>query len=122
MKFLFYTILITFATLGNIFLKKGINSLGKLDINFENFLSALGKILSNFQVIGGLGFYALAAVLYFVLLSKTNLNIAASLMTFLYVSVILVSVFYFKETIPILSWIGIGFICLGIYLVSRNIL
>ena len=52
------------------------------------------------------------------ILSKVDLSVAVPVASFSYVAVPMVSIFFLKEHIPILRWVGIFFILLGVIFVS----
>jgi len=58
--------------------------------------------------------------LWVTILSKIDLSVAIPVASFSYITIPLVSIIFFGEKIPFLRWIGIGFILLGVILVSLS--
>ena len=58
--------------------------------------------------------------LWITILSKIDLSVAIPVASFSYITIPLVSIIFFGERIPFLRWIGIGFILLGVILVSLS--
>ena len=58
--------------------------------------------------------------LWITILSKIDLSVAIPVASFSYIAIPLVSIIFFGERIPSLRWIGIGFILLGVILVSLS--
>jgi len=58
--------------------------------------------------------------LWITILSKVDLSVAVPVASFSYITIPLVSIIFFGEKIPFLRWIGIGFILLGVILVSLS--
>ncbi len=58
--------------------------------------------------------------IWITILSKVDLSVAVPVASFSYVTIPLVSVIFLGEKIPFLRWVGIGFILLGVILVSLS--
>ena len=58
--------------------------------------------------------------LWITILSKIDLSVAIPVASFSYITIPLVSIIFFGERIPFLRWMGIGFILLGVILVSLS--
>ncbi|MDD5078571.1 MAG: EamA family transporter [Candidatus Paceibacterota bacterium] len=71
-----------------------------------------------------LWFALFALAIYFCLwitiLSKIDLSVAMPVASFSYITIPLISIIFFGEKIPVLRWMGIGFILLGVILVSLS--
>ncbi len=75
--------------------------------------------IGNVKLIVGLAFYGLATVLFVFALKHGNLSLLYPIIAMSYVWVMLISVFYFKEDVVALNWLGIGLIILGVALTQR---
>jgi drug/metabolite transporter (DMT)-like permease len=69
---------------------------------------------------GGMAAYALALVMYLVLLSRVPLNVATSIAAVNFIAVLLASRFILGEPIPALRYLGFACILLGLYIVART--
>lgn len=58
--------------------------------------------------------------LWITILSKVDLSVAIPVASFSYITVPLISIIFFGEHVPFLRWMGIGFILLGVILVSLS--
>jgi len=96
-------------------LKLGALKLGK--VNAGNALSHVLGILLTPELVFGLFLYALSAVLYILLLTRINLSIMGPAVSIGYVFSVLLGYFFFKESIPISRFVGLGFIACGVVLV-----
>ena len=102
----------------NIFMKLGA----------ERFAEGLGVIfkspavfLKNGYFFGGLVFFAVALVLYSLVLSKMNLSIAYPIMTSLgFVIVLGFSVVYLNEQLWWWQWLAIVLILVGVVMLSQG--
>ena len=110
---------ILIASCGQLLLKQGMLYIGPLNLE-ASLLSALPKLLLNLWLIGGLLCYGLSAVLWLIVLSKTELSYAYPMVSFSYVFVVFMSAILFKEPVTALRWIAIFVICLGVYLLSKS--
>lgn len=79
----------------------------------------LVAMISPFLWIALLASFALFC-LWITILSKIDLSVAIPVASFSYISVPLVSIIFFGEHVPFLRWMGIGFILLGVILVSLS--
>jgi len=77
----------------------------------------MGVLFSPFFWLG-LVSVILIFVSWVTILSKIDLSVAVPVCSFSYITVPLVSVFFFKEKISILRWSGIFVILIGVILVS----
>ncbi len=69
---------------------------------------------------GGLVCVGVIFVCWSLILSKVDLSVAVPIASISYVTIPLVSVIFLKEHISFVQWSGIGFILLGIILVSLS--
>ncbi|HEY9908491.1 MAG TPA: hypothetical protein V6D18_12905 [Thermosynechococcaceae cyanobacterium] len=100
---------------GQFFLKLGALKLGK--VNAGNALTHVFNILLTPELVVGLFFYGLSAVLYILLLTRINLSIMGPAVSIGYIFSVLLGYFFFKEAIPISRIAGLGLIACGVVLV-----
>ena len=107
------------AATAQVFFKKGISSLGKLDFSLANLLSLIPKILQNGWLLSGMILFGISFLIYLFALSKYQLNIAYPI--FVSCGIILIALaswFFFRETLSWLQISGIALIIFGIFLLA----
>lgn len=82
-----------------------------------SFKSLMGLILNPY-IFTGLLVYMGATLIWFYVLSKSELSLVYPLQSLCYVLAAVVGVLVFKEQMPLTRWIGIGLIVLGAFFVS----
>ncbi|MBW4512604.1 MAG: EamA family transporter [Scytonematopsis contorta HA4267-MV1] len=100
---------------GQVFLKLGAAKLGR--VNITNATSHILSILTTPELVLGLGCYAVGAVLYILLLTRVNLSVAGPSASLVYIFSVLLGHFLFRESIPVVRLLGLGFIIAGVILV-----
>lgn len=100
---------------GQLMLKHGLNTLDQPSISF----SYLFKALSNTFIIGSVVLMLVAALSWVFALSKGQLSSLYPFMGLSYVLIAVFGVLFLKESLSLLSWLGIFFISGGVYLVMR---
>jgi drug/metabolite transporter (DMT)-like permease len=108
------------ATLGQLLLKSGMTSVGRLGAGaLQQPLQTLMAIASTPVVWLGLASYAVGAVLWLVVLSRLDLGYAYPLLAISYILIPLLAHFLLGEAIPPLRWVGIAVIFIGVVIVAR---
>lgn len=69
-------------------------------------------------ILTGLVFYGLATLCWLVILSQTPLSLAYPFISLSYILVVLMGKYIFDERVTWLSWVGLGLICIGVFLVG----
>ena len=109
------------ATLGQLLLKTGMTSVGRLGAGaLQQPLENLIAIASTPVVWLGLASYAIGAVLWMVVLSRLDLGYAYPLLAISYILIPLLAHFLLGEAIPPLRWVGIAVIFAGVIIVART--
>ncbi len=103
------------GSIGQYFLKLGANKLGA--VTADNAIALMLKILTIPDLLIGLTFYAGAAVLYILILTRVPLSILGPSVALQYVFAVLMGKYLFNDPIPGYRWIGLGFIACGVILV-----
>ena len=99
---------------GQFFLKSGALKLGVL--SSTNFLSHVLRIATIPELIFGLTFYAMAAVLYILLLTRINLSVLGPAVALQYVFTMMMGHFLFHEPLPLSRLAGVALIIGGVVL------
>lgn len=106
------------GAVGNVFFKIGTERLP--DFEAKNLLSDTGRMLSSPFVLAGILFLALNFPLYSFLIQKMKLAVAFPLVTSLtFLMVVLISFFYFKESLSATQYLGIAVLAAGLWLLAR---
>lgn len=107
------------AATAQVFFKKGISALGRLDFSLANLLTLVPKIMQNGWLLSGMVLFGISFLVYLFALSKYQLNIAYPI--FVSSGIILISLaswFFFRETLSWLQISGIILIIFGIFLLA----
>ena len=86
-----------FGAIGQLFFK-----LGSKDLTFN-----LIEQLSNYKLIIGLFFYGIATIGYVFALKQVKLSILYPIVALSYVWVMILSIIFLKEIVPIYKWFGV---------------
>ncbi len=114
---LIFNVLLT--VMGQILLKHGASTVGRID-SFRELLPKLTQVCLNPYVIGGISIYGFTTLVWLVILSRIKLSIAYPMLSLGYVLAIPFSWLFFKESIPKVRIIGAIIICIGVYLVAQG--
>jgi multidrug transporter EmrE-like cation transporter len=104
---------------GQTVIKLGVSQPGAADAA-DGFLSLLVMITRSPLVLLGLLLYGAGALAWISVLSRLDLSLAYPFLALNFVLVTLSSRFLLGETVPLMRWMGILVICVGILLVARS--
>jgi drug/metabolite transporter (DMT)-like permease len=84
------------------------------------FKYAFGK--PTFAVFLGTGIaaYLLSTVIYFYVLSRVHLSFAYSMGGLSYIFAVILAALFLKETVPLLRWVGVITIAIGVVLIGLS--
>ena len=102
-----------------IFLKAGTNTLGVVSFSTGDWFGQALRVGTNPHIIGGMFCYAFSLVVWIMALSRVPVSIAYPMLSIGYVVSAVAAYFLFGETLGVSRWLGIGFIIVGVWLVSR---
>lgn len=102
--------------LGHVILAKGMKIVGAAGAAG----SPLARTLSNPWVLAGVALQAAFFFIYMALLSREDVSKVLPLTTLNYIIVAILAQVLLAEPVTSLRWAGIGFIVLGVFLVSRT--
>jgi drug/metabolite transporter (DMT)-like permease len=115
----FILIAVLLAVIGQLLVKKGLNLLGPIDFSAGLIFSYLRIFTSPLVIVGTLS-YTSSIFFWLYALAKVNLSFAYPFLALSYVLVILASWLVLGEHIPLLRWVGVFVICLGVLLVAKS--
>ena len=122
------------AVAGQIAMKAGMNDVTKVDPkthvaaqplkmnDFKHPFALVKRVFKNgpWAVIGIL-LYAISALFWFVVLSRTSLSVAYPMVAAGYVVVVLYSKYVFNEQVKAVAWIGLAFIVIGVIITAQGL-
>jgi multidrug transporter EmrE-like cation transporter len=107
------------GTVGQILLKIGMQRAGPVGRgSLDHPLALVMRVFANPWILIAIPWYGAGFLIWLVVLSKLNLSYAYSFLALAYVLVPLFSWLLFRENIPILQWVGILVVCLGLMLIG----
>ena len=104
----------TLGGFGHVILAKGMRIVGAADG------SPIARTVSNPWVLLGVALQAAFFFIYMALLSREDVSKILPLTTLNYIIVALLAQVFLAEPVTVTRWTGIGFIVLGVILVSRT--
>lgn len=108
---------IIFASLGQIFWKMGMNSMGPITTYTP---STLITIFFNSYILSGLAMYGIGTIFWLIALSKKNLSFVYPFIALTFIIVLILSNVILKEDIGIYRIIGTFIIILGLILILKT--
>ena len=119
-----YLPLILFTVLTNaaaqIMLKKGMNSVGALDIGSDGLIGTVFRVVFSPFVFLGLTTFVVSMASHLIVLSKVQLSYAYPFLSLAYVVVAAYSYFFFAEDVGLARLAGIGLIVAGTILIAQS--
>lgn len=100
-------------------LKAGTNRIGAFEFSFANIVPIGSQVATSPFIFGGLCCYAVSVVVWILALSRVPVSVAYPMLSIGYVVNAVAAWFLFGESITAQKLVGIGFIIVGVYLVSR---
>jgi drug/metabolite transporter (DMT)-like permease len=115
----FILIAVTIGVVGQVSIKKGLNSLGGLDFSSRIIATYLKILLSPYVILGCLTYF-ISIFFWLYVLYRVDLSFAYPFLALSYVLVILTSWLFLGEAIPLIRIIGVVVICFGVLLVAKS--
>ncbi len=108
------------GAVGQLLLKRGMNTMGPLTLSVSDIFTILLKMASNPFVIIGLMVYVASTVFWLTALSRVDLSYAYPFASLSYVIMLVASWQIFHENISPLRLLGTFVIAMGVFIVSRG--
>lgn len=108
------------GAVGQILLKKGMNSIGEITLSLQNIVNVIWKMLTNPYVFIGLVIYVLSVIFWLAALSRVELSYAYPFASLSYVIMFLASWLLLNETITPMRILGTLVVGIGVFLISRS--
>lgn len=121
----FITFLITLTSvslnaLAQIALRKTMLALGSMPSDFSGYFQLGLNLLSNIWFILGMGCYVVSIALWMGVLSKVEVSLAYPFLSIGYILTAIIGYFFMQENVNMIRIIGLAFICIGIFIISRS--
>ncbi|MDZ8183966.1 MAG: SMR family transporter [Nostoc sp. ChiSLP02] len=103
-----------------LFLKKGMLTIGYFDFSLANILPILFKVALNPFIILGLACYVISVGLWMLVLSRVEVSFAYPFLSVGYIITAIIGYTVFHENLSVNRLAGIFFICLGVIFISKR--
>jgi len=113
-------LLVSMLAAGNVLWKYGLTSMGGVFVNGKTFFSSIKDLFISPYIWLGALLYILGTLYWFALLSKHNLSYVYPMLSVGYVFGMIVGMLFFKETISLTGWVGMGIIFVGFIILSMG--
>ncbi len=101
-------------------LKAGTNAVGQFDFHASNIVPIGLKLGLQPYILGGMACYAISLVIWIMALSRVPVSVAYPMLSIGYVVNAFVAWQWFGEALAAQKLLGIGFIIVGVVLVTRS--
>jgi len=105
---------------GQIFIKLGLDRIGGFTLTGAGLADKIARVASSPLVWVGMGVTGLSTLFWFDVLSTRDPSYAYPFLSLAYVVMQIASRVLFNEPIPSIRWLGIAFICMGAFFMSRT--
>jgi len=122
MSSFFYFIIITVIlnASSQLFLKKGMNTIGPLDLNILTLFKSFESIFLNPYIIIGLALMITSMITHLISLSKFDISFAFPFISLSYIIVFCGGYLLFNETINLTRLLGLIFIVIGTIFLAKS--
>ncbi len=119
--FLLVVVAVVLGGAGHVMLAKGIRPVGDLtEAPTGRIAGMVTRVIGSPWVLAGVALQAAFFFLYLALLSRADISQVLPMTALDYIVVALLAQWALGESVTIVRWAGIGFIVLGVALVSRT--
>lgn len=101
-------------------LKAGTNAVGHFEFHLDNLVPVGIKLAFQPYIMGGMACYAVSLVVWIMALSRVPVSIAYPMLSIGYVINAFIAWQWFGEALAAQKLVGIGFIVIGVVLVTRS--
>ena len=101
-------------------LKAGTNAVGHFEFHVDNVLPVGMKLAFEPHILGGLACYGISVVVWIMALSRVPVSVAYPMLSIGYVVNAFAAYLLFNEPLASQKLLGIGFIIVGVVLVTRS--
>ena len=105
---------------GQVLLKIGVGQSGLSGKGAIGIFELVVSVIKTPLMLLGFLLYGVASIVWVIVLSKFDLSFAYPFLAFNFILIAIASHFLLGEAIPLVRWIGIFFIGMGVYMTSRT--
>jgi hypothetical protein len=119
--YFFILLMVFFAPMGNVLLSKGMKGIGSAeDWALGDVLPVFFRIMTSGYIWLGISCLLVSFGAYMLVLTWADYSYVQPASAFSYAVVALLGYSLMGEAVPPLRWVGIGVICLGVFVVGRT--
>lgn len=119
MIFLLILILCLLMSLAQVFLKRGVERVGKINLN--DFISRkIIEMIKERNLLWGLSLYVISTLLWLVILSRAELSLVYPLVALSYLFGVVLAKVILDESITLLRWVGAIIIVIGVFFILKS--
>jgi multidrug transporter EmrE-like cation transporter len=101
-------------------LKAGVGSVGVIALDISSIFSAGSRLGLHPFILGGLTCYVVSVIVWILALSRVDVSVAYPMLSLGYIVNAFAAFALFGEELTPTKLIGIGIICLGVFVLARN--
>lgn len=105
------------CSVAQLLVKKGMTVLGVYSLSFSHLLSLVIAVFTNIYLFLGMVCYGVSVLFWMIVLSRVPVSVAYPVSSLGFIVTLILGYFLFNELITLNKVMGIGFICLGVYLI-----
>lgn len=105
---------------GQLLWKHGLGQIGGFALEPGSLGPGLVKLMTSPSVVTGVVLYALSVLVYFDILSRSEMSYVWPLLSVSYIIGLLAAHFLLHEAVSPMRWLGAIFICIGVALILRS--
>lgn len=119
---IFWAIILCDITSGaaQLCMKKGLMATGIKIVTAGNFREFISRDVASPMVWLGIAIFLLTFFLWIIVLSKIDLSVAIPMSATGYILIPTLAIFFLKEHVPLLRWLGTFIIIAGVFFISRS--
>ena len=118
MNFFLILASVTLNAIAQLFVKKGMTIIGKIDLSISSIGALIPQLVVNGYIIGGMLSYVISIFVWFVVLSRVQVSYAYPFLSIGYIITAVAAYFFLGESLSIYKIAGIMIICAGIIVLS----
>jgi drug/metabolite transporter (DMT)-like permease len=112
-------LMVTFGSLGDVMLSRGMKDLGRLHAwSFDGALVFFLRAFSSGTIWLGITLLLLFFISYLLVLSWADFSYVSPASAVGYAVVAVMGYFFLGEHVPMVRWVGVGLICVGVLIVG----
>ena len=115
-----FSVAVLTAVASQLLFKRGMFALANMSFSLDNMYILIKHVLTNPFLLGGLFFYGISFLLWLFILAKVKLSVAYPITSMNFVLVLIASYYFFGEKLSLFQYVGILFIIVGVFALSRG--